>query len=108
MIKSTAPRKIWLDHDQIVSAIVFHLIDEKWFAKDEIPQELKNWIINQIPKNVKIPISRTRWETCQSGTRRMIWILVACGLDPYNIFKYASNAPAMHNRFKNIIDTLDN
>lgn len=97
--------KYWFTRTNIIEAILFHLRDENWF--ESIPDGLEKWL-DKLPKDKKVGVKKEDWEETKSGTQRMLWLMIASGVDPYELCKWAKTpceAAAMHRRFSNIIQS---
>lgn len=98
--------QLWLTNSQIANAILFHLKDEKWF--NPIPPEVEEWLKKQLIHVKKISFKAEKWKESQTGTHRMLWLLVASKIDPFGLCKFAKNevnTKVMHRRFSDIIST---
>ena len=95
-----------LNGTQIAEAIIFHLCDENWF--NPVPPEVEDWVTRQLPKHKKINFKADEWHESQTGTRRMLWLLVSAQIDPYGLCRFVRDEVAvqvMHRRFTDIMDT---
>lgn len=98
--------KMQFTRAKLIAAVLFHLQDEGWFP--EVPEGLRDWLNKQIPDDKRVGVKRSDWEESKSGTQRMLWLMVAAGIDPYELCKWAKtpkDATAMHRRFGNIIQS---
>ena len=98
--------QIAISGTQAIDAICFHLVAEKWLPV--IPTGLDTWLRKSIAKDRTILLNNAEWHDNLTGTFRLLWLMVAFNLDPFEICKWGATAAdiaAMHRRFTNIIDS---
>lgn len=106
MAAASVTGRVWFTGAKIIQAIKFHLVNEGWF--ETVPDGLTEWLRKEIRANKKISVKKSDWEETRSGTQRMLWLMVASSIDPYECCKWAQSpgdAKAMHQRFTNIIQS---
>jgi hypothetical protein len=100
-------QEITLTSQEVIDAVLFHLQDEGWFQR--LPGGVAKWLRRTIDQETEYCFDRQEWIREQSGTRRLLWILINCNADPYHLcrFKGEAEAEIMHRHFKSIMETWD-
>ena len=94
--------KIRFTGGKVIEAVKFHLVDEGWFKV--IPNALIKFLDEINPKKV-LYIERQSWEDEKmNGDLRIILMMEAIDLDPFEICKHYHDPPVMLKRFHSIIE----